>query len=697
MLDTGMIGSTDKYDILQACRRLLLEDLNTILRHAGVYDRPALEAMQEASGKLFDELAAASRKGSFEEEADGLTASRISLMPESALELDIQLGDLSRRLLDNQGEHLRKVYLRFVTLLNRPEMPTEDNPAGIDTIVEGLRALFMALGRSTDEAIALLDPIEDSFKQLLPNTYSRMGEILESHGVAPAIARIQSSATKSAPPQGAPANFAATGMFAAPSTSPLGSLQAAMLARQAPAATGATIGVPVASAQANLSPETLNRLLERLAALESRAQTPPANSDPGSSSAERLPTASDLGLHGAEAATIDTLGAIFSVIFDEPELPAALKASIASLQISMVKAAILDSGFFTNPGHPARRLLDAMGHCASNLAGDTSFRHPVITKISNVAQQVRTADASDPATFENAIAQLEALASERSQTSADATPGYLSLAKQLHQEAVKDAEVATAVEQLLDGNPPSELVSLIRGEWAQVLQSVARDEGTASTVWSDCLDVMRKLLWSINPMQNPDQRKQLASQVPAIIRGLNAGFDRIQLPQADRERILDLCFALQTAALRGVPVSSPAAASTATAVDFDLSALAGPGDTLSLPAFEQREFPDGRKLKIWRGEQKDSDAASVPLEMLSRPGDWLELKLPDNTLARGQWTATDEVSGQLLIQNPDWEHALLLSPDVLKYQLRSKQARVLRPRSLFEEAANQALQQVQRS
>ncbi|HRE19147.1 MAG TPA: DUF1631 family protein, partial [Rhodocyclaceae bacterium] len=299
-----------------------------------------------------------------------------------------------------------------------------------------------------------------------------------------------------------------------------------------------------------------------------------------------------------------------------------------------------------------------------------------------------------PAVFEAEIARLEALLAERTQaTIASATP-YLAFAAALQRRIAADTEVANTIAELLEEKMPPELASLIRSEWAQVLQSIAREEGSGGPAWAEQLEVIRKLRWSINPMQTPEQRKQLAGQVPAIIRGLNAGFDRIQLPQADRDRILDLCFALQTAALRGGASVAPLAASAAstTPVDYDFSELAGPDTALTLPSFETLALEDGRQLKVWRGERKEGDAATVPLEMLSRIGDWLELKLPDGTLVRGLWTRTDDDSGQILLQNPDWDYALLLAPDVLKYQLRSKQARVLRARSLFEEAASKALQ-----
>ena len=111
----------DKYEILQKCRVAFLQHLAVIAREGGISELDAIEALQSGTGDYYDEMVSSNRRSGFEE-SHGLTASRISLVPESDLELEIELGDMSRRLNETQRDALRPVYLRFVTLLNRPNL-----------------------------------------------------------------------------------------------------------------------------------------------------------------------------------------------------------------------------------------------------------------------------------------------------------------------------------------------------------------------------------------------------------------------------------------------------------------------------------------------------------------------------------------------------------------------------------------------
>lgn len=725
MLGNGQTGTADKYDIVQACRLAFLKDLGTVARSVGVTERTAIEAFQEGSGTYFDEMVAGTRRAGFEE-SEGLTASRITLVGEGELELEIQLGDMARRLAESQGDPLRKVYLRFVTLLNRPNMATGENPVGIDSIVQGLNAMLPTLEQSTEKSAALLDPLESVLNEQLPQILENLCNILDQNNVKPALAKIQSSSTgtksaqtpaqSSSSPHSPPA-------AAADANNPLFALQNAMMARQmpqgmvgnsanigAPFGLAGPVGDPSAAAMgggmgygATLSPvtmEMLNNLFARMETLESQGQTA-TTSDPGalmppSALGLVVPKSTELGvpMTAKEAAAIDTMALIFSAIFDDATLPGVIKSSIGSLQITILKVAMLDNSFFTLSTHPARLMLDRIAKAALGLPLDVDQDHPVCTGVSGIANRLRTSFKSDISVFEAAIAELDVLIETHQQKIYATASSYIPLLQEqaAHQHAASHAQAAaeTAAEALIDEQTPGEIASFVRSDWLRVLQATILAHGENSPQWQDAHEVIRTLLWSIRPMQSPEERRQLAGSVPKMLKQLNAGFDLIGTPQEQREHFLNICFDMQTAALRGTPVVAPAEKQEA---DSDTLKFSASGMSAARPAGRPQLLEikaDGLLLKTWGLETTNLESTTaVSLET----GDWLEFILPGQQQLCGLLCRIDPDNSGVLFYNPSWDFAVITSSAILSEQLRDEDARIISAKSLFDTAVAKALQQ----
>jgi len=71
-----------------------------------------------------------------------------------------------------------------------------------------------------------------------------------------------------------------------------------------------------------------------------------------------------------DAMTLDIVSMLFDELFDDPKVPIALKGIIGRLQLPMLKVALADKELFTKKGHPARRLLDALGQIGMRLPAD---------------------------------------------------------------------------------------------------------------------------------------------------------------------------------------------------------------------------------------------------------------------------------------------------------------------------------------
>jgi len=690
-------ATTATATILRECRALYLKELVQLLREGESLPPRALDAFSETVGAYFDEMVSSNRRSSFED-AKGLTASRISLVGETDLELDIRLGEFTARLQETTGGDLWRVYLRFMTLLDRPDMNSADNPVGPRGIAQGLTRLCVELAENHDIFLDRVERLENYLARNLTVLYAAINDLLARRNVGsaqPGIITATDGPAPAASPRDGTANPAA-----ALQKNLLGQFQSATAPAHEAAGSGSGGGGggPLASL---FTQAMLERLLSRLDELDKKGQTgsPPRTplSDspsletliPGLFAASEAPPAAalppqslkaaELGIpSGApEAATIDALALIFETIFKSATLPDAVKSALASLQIPTLKAAMLDTSFFTTEAHPARRLLDRLARAAIGLPVDVPSTHPLCQSIQEIATRLRREFASDPQIFERLLGEVENLIADRDAAIARAATDYLPLLHRADRENKQNAQCRKLIEDYCQRDLPPAIAAFLRQHWQKVLLAVAREQGEQGDDWKKYTTVIDDLLWSVQPKAGLDDRKQLAKILPAMLQTLNAGMARIELAQESRSAFLDACFALQTAALRGAtgeassPTTTPAMAATEQ-------------DTICLREVEA----DGRLLRIL-----DLDPARTPLRLPpTKVGDWLNFVGEDGLVLCGRLCYISPDSGQSLLLNPDWPHARSLHPLLLDRQLQEGKARICSGDSLFNSAAEEALQ-----
>lgn len=673
----------DAFDTLRDCRSLFLKHLRALLLDSGLLSGPAISAIQEGAGAYFDEVAASDRRASFAEEAHGLTASRITLLTEDDLELGIRLDNMTARLFERTGDLLWKLHLRFVTLLRRPDLPKSDNPVGPMSVCRGLGAMFAAAGASTiDQKLELLDRIETYLGQNLPGLYAELNDLLERAGVNAAQPVIITSPDSPATArETAPAN----------SNNASQALQQALAANLPPATAMAPTGSGAAASL--LSQSALDQVMFRLEALErmgrfgqpvtSASQAPgepmmPALfSENAAPSAPKIIRSAELGIPKAasESLAIDTLAMIFEAILDDPELPDALKGAIASLQIKLLKVAIKDSTLFTDAEHPARLVIDRMAEAVLGLPLDAPARHPVCARLFGLASALRGEPGSNPADFAKTIAALDRLIDDRRQRMLAGAAPYRPLLETLDRLA---GQLAAVVERCFDAQPPAAIGRFVDQIWRRVLREVGEECGPNSRPWQDYVAAIDGLIWSVQPKNDAEERKQLALRVPGILKVLRAGMARVALPAAEQERFLDTCFELQTQALRASQLPENAAPEA-----FIRPAPRPPEATvggqltdgnLALATFDYPEHrPPPSRAPTWA------------------EGDWLAFRMADGKPQIARLCAINPGSQRLLLLNPERAVALAMHPAILDNQLREGAATIRSGQSLFDHAAGRAL------
>jgi hypothetical protein len=711
--------------VLRYCREHFQRRLTEIVKLAGVTSPQAIEAFMTKIGETHDDFATASSARPQAFGSTGLTASRISLVHNEDLEIDIRIGDITSRLKDNEQIDHWRVQLRYMTLLQRPLMTPQNNPLGLEVIRRGLWAICRASGDDPQRNLELLERIEEQLQARLPEVYTELNGLLEHHRVEAATAQIirQPGARTSGGggggggsggggggsggSEGGGGGGGGGGEGGAPAAPPnaLFSLQQALRQRFAGdeattvavftniGATGNTIITANSAVLSASAMVMLNHLTERMNALESQQ----AARSGGTDADVPLPLQAikskdlDLPLGKPTAIALDTLSLIFEAIFATAELPDVVKAAISRLQIPLIKVAILDASFFSNEEHPARRLVNRMARAAIGLPGDASRDHPVCVSLSKIADSVRQTFESDNGDLTPLLDELDALIAERDQSVHAGAQPYIQLVVEHEARESSRTSAEDWLAKTLAKAPPYAIANFISQYWVRVMQDACLDGGTVGDRWKECALAIDDLLWTLLPKVTVEDRQKSAALIPALIKRINAGLDLIAVANEDRVPFFNACFALQTTALRNRPeVLAPRPVPPL------------PPAAPAKPAFADPGVPDAVRILEQHGKL---------VQYLGRPGalaswrsgghswkegDWISFQLPDGERLCGRVSWQGASFGTVLLFNKAWGYAVAIGAATLEQQLRGGRASVVSNVSLFDEAARMALGQVKR-
>lgn len=691
----------DRFFVLRDCRALLQRRLAETARLAGGLPQSAIDRFADAVGDKHDELAAATRSDGFDQ-ITGLTASRITLMCDADLEIDIRIGDIARHLVDVGGNALWQLQRRYMTLLGRAEMPPEGNPAGPEAIADGLWAVCRAVDAGLERNLALLERLATQLDAQLAGIYAELNELLAARGIEPAQAQI-STRSDGRTAGGAGAAMEGHPAAAPSSTDPLAALQQALNLQFGGAAGGSAS--PSAGHEATaptagnltLNAATLvmlNQLTERLERLQQSGLTAAAGTSmpAGDGVPQHAFKAADLDLPlgKPEAVVLETLGHIFEAIFTTWALPDTVKTAISRLQIPYFRLAMCDPALFSDNTHPARRLVNAMGRASVGVPRNIDRAHPVSKRLWQIVGNVAESLQGDAGVLAAPLAEIDALIAERDAAARAGVQACIPFLVAREAAGKATEAVDRWLRETTAAGSAREILDFIAHDWVRVMAAVAVSDGIFSddsAAWKEAHQTAVDLMWSVQPKRDADERKRLAALVPNLIRRINAGLDRIGVSPQERAPFLDACFNLQTACLRGSPPPI---------VNLDAPARSAPSAPASAtpPAALPMEAVDvgGCCLKIV-GNATTNRAAYRSAGVGVQSGQWLQFALGDETLC-GMVVWISPQSGCLLLANPDWKQALALPADLAAAQLKSGQARVMSSSDLFDRAAERALAQI---
>ena len=676
---TAFAGDADS--IVKECRTLFVTRVLDILRQGVVRDPAILEIVGTEIGKRHDELVASGERRGFES-AKNLTISKISLVGDDFLELEICIGDAIRRLRDNERIDHWRAQLRYMNLLQRESMSVNDNPIGLDPIRRGLWAFCSESEGSLERHLDRVQRLEEALRVKLPEVYQEINWLLEKHGIQPA----------------SPPVVRQTGGERVPTVSgtapnkehPFVALYRAMLQQagcELPAQSGRALTATTPDAS------TLAYLMTRFDTIEQRWFGALRSGGPAQNVLKqfvpRALNSGDLDLPPDKpvGVLIDTLSKVFTTLFASPDLPDTVKAILWRLEIPVLKWALLSPDFVNDEDHPARRLVNRLGRAAVGLPPDTPRDDLSCQRLADLVDEALPALMAGKGDLAPLTAALDTLIARRDEVVRFATRGQSDLIDEHERNEAALAAAQRWLGQVLERVHEPALGLFLETHWVRVMQKACLAEGVGGKTWSEKDSVIKHLLWSVLPKNTPDERLKLTNQIPALIRQINAGLDELGVSAEERKPFLNVCFELQTKALYGKPDG-------ATISDAGDGVHSSPRSSAATESFSRTLVlgSAGRQVRYW-GEASTM-ASNVPRRQAVAPGDWLSFHRPDDDTVRCGlicWQS-ETSSGTFLLANPAWDDAVALSPRIVDLQLQNGSASIASNERLFDIAAARALE-----
>lgn len=330
-----------------------------------------------------------------------------------------------------------------------------------------------------------------------------------------------------------------------------------------------------------------------------------------------------------DAMTLDVVAMLFDQLFDDPKIPLGAKGLIGRLQIPVLKVAIADKSVFQKKDHPARLLLDTLGEIAIRLPADFNTGSALFGHLETIIQGLVSEYKDDVEVFDIVREQLVALMAREDKRieneSRAAAERVLQEEALAVAKSVAQAEMSTRLQAA--PNLPGTVIEFLIEHWLRLMMLIHVRRGTDSEPWQRSLEVMDKLIWSVQPREGAEERRQLALAVPPLLKGLAAGLQAAGAEEEVKQKFFADLMRLHTAILAGPTkgAAQPSYVPAETARSLDLAAPItmrnpfGQGE-VQVSGIEADTAEQGQGAGRRRWDPANPDNLKV--------GDWLAFKVP---------------------------------------------------------------------
>ena len=439
---------------------------------------------------------------------------------------------------------LQQLTTRLDTVVDACVVTVENNPFGPEIICRSFVNVCKQLDIDVKAKLVLFKLFDRYVVDALDRVYSACNQALIDGGILPKLANRKVAAHQPAPESQQP--VVNDDVFAG--------LQGLLHTVPQTASTGASSGL-VATGQAPQIPrEHLMQLLQTV----QQTQLQMMIQQQGQALQEGLPKRLDIqselsgllqqkmpsqamSIGQVDDDAINLVAMLFQFILDDRNLAAPMKALIARLQIPIIKVAMLDKSFFSKDGHPARKLLNEIATASLGWVTPAKIeRDPLFNKIDAIVNNLLSDNTADSQLFQQELTDFVAfLEAERRRSSLveqrtlDAEDGKAKseVARQRVQQVLNDKVKGQTL--------PKVVINLLQDAWSNVLFLILLKEGEQTPSWKEALQTVDDLLWSVQPIEQAADKKQLLTLLPRLLKNIRAGLTKIAFNPFDMTQLFE--------------------------------------------------------------------------------------------------------------------------------------------------------------
>ncbi len=250
--------------------------------------------------------------------------------------------------------------------------------------------------------------------------------------------------------------------------------------------------------------------------------------------------------------TIDLVGMVFEYMLNDENLPDSIKALLSYLHTPFLKVAFVDPGFFEQPEHPARLLLNNLAEAGARWVGnDGSSQYDIYNKIRDVVNRVLK-------DFDNDIKVITELLLEFSSYTKNIMRRQELMEKRATEKAQgeeKLREVKLKVNNEVRSRTsqkelPSAVLLFLLQPWSDYLSFALLRYGEKSDKWNKALAVVDDVLWAIEPKDDSREKSRQMEMHDELISAIQAGFETIGYDQVKGKKLVDAISSLIKLALQ---------------------------------------------------------------------------------------------------------------------------------------------------
>jgi Protein of unknown function (DUF1631) len=251
-----------------------------------------------------------------------------------------------------------------------------------------------------------------------------------------------------------------------------------------------------------------------------------------------------------DATTTELVAMLFDFVLERRELRDEIKVLLGRLQIPMLKAAMVDRGFFSRKNHPARQLLNRLADAGLGWTPEEGVSDPLFRKIHDVIDHINRDFVDDLGIFTAALVGLEQFLDEQELEARPTIEAETADALEADRHIAAVIEAKQAVESRMSQHAlPEQVKEFIEVAWQPHLQDSLLAEGKESGEYAKAVEALDELIWSVTPKEQPAERAQLSQRVPSLVRRLREGLK--SLSDETISPFFDRLFEVHSGLLRG--------------------------------------------------------------------------------------------------------------------------------------------------